>query len=616
MARSINLEKFVPSKELLATIKNMPRLPGVYVMKNEDEQIIYIGKAKNLKDRVKTYFTTGDGRAQVEFLIRKVKTIENIVTGTEEQAFILERDLINRHKPKYNIRLKDDKSYLSIRLDENAEWPKLELVRKVQQDSARYYGPYTFTYELRGLLEIINKTIPLRTCSDSVLYNRQRPCLEYQIKRCAAPCCLAVDKKQYGEWVKQAKAILEGKTSNVVKELEEKMERFSEMLEFEKAAECRDKISLLKGFSKAQEFISPGVEDRDVFGFYREGSQVTLCLMQVRYGRIKDTKNYKFEDVYIGNQGLLATIIEQHYKPGIEFPAEIISAEEPENIDFLSEHLKKLAGHGIDFLNPQKGIKFRLLKLAELNAEQNFKSTFEQSDRNLKAAEKLALLANLKQIPRRIECFDISNLQGSDIVGANVSFYDGLPDKNNYRRYKISQQGKPDDFAAMNEVIERRLQRCIEEDSFPDLIIIDGGAGQLSSALQAKEKLKVNIDIIGLAKERTINADQKLVKPERIYLPNQEKPIELDLQSDVSHFVARIRDEVHRFVISFHRAKRSKRVMFSVLDEVSGLGPERKRRLLKHFGSVENIKHALIDDLARVGRMPISLAEKLIKKLK
>ncbi len=607
--------------KLREEVNNLPRLPGVYLMRDAENKVIYVGKAKSLRNRVRTYFLGGDGRHQVQFLMKRVDAVETIVTENEQQAFILERDLIAKYHPRYNIRLKDDKAYLSIRIDENAPWPKLELVRRVEQDGARYFGPYSFSYQVRELLEIINKVVPLRSCTDAVFYNRQRPCLEHQIKRCAGPCCLPVDRDDYAGWVKQAIAILEGKTAELERELGRRMEKASEELRFEDAAVLRDRLEVLKNFRQGQRFLSHDGEDRDVFSLYREERLAALSVLMVRSGRVVDNRNFTFSDVEVADEEVLAAALSQYYNGEREMPPEVVLPVELEDESLLKEGLREKYGRAPALVVPQRGIRLRLLNLALLNAKQHYLAVFDAESRYQEIAVGLSRLLQLSQVPRRIECVDISNLQGSDIVGAIVAFFDGSPDKSAYKRYKISRQDKPDDFAAIHEVVYRRLRRCLDDEGeqAPDLFLIDGGPGQLAKALEARDELGVRCEIAALAKLRKSSlrlVDQEVsIKPERIYKEGVEEPLILDPAADSTRFLARVRDEAHRFVIRYHRSSRAKRVFSSVLDQVSGIGPERKRRLIAHFGSVKKMAAAGLDDLARVGRMPRSLAQKLQQKL-
>lgn len=592
-----------------------PVMSGVYLMRDEEGDVIYVGKAINLRARVRTYFQGGDGRAQIEFLMRKVRTIENIVTQTEQQAFLLERDLIGKYKPRYNIRLKDDRSYLSIRIDEDQDWPRVEVVRKIEQDGARYFGPYSFSHELRSLVEIIKRAVPLRTCSNTVFHNRQRPCLEYQIHRCAGPCTIPVDRDQYRKWVRQAISILEGKSSALAQQLTKDMEQAAQELRFEDAATMRDRINVLTNTKELQPIVTFGGESRDVFAFEREEKLATVAVLVVRWGRVTDSVNFSFADVQVTDDELLEAVISQFYDSGRELPDEIVVPMALENQGMLSEAMSAKRERKVEVLDPKRGIRARLIGLAELNARQHYLSTFDAETRYLESARELAKLLQLKQIPRRIEVVDISNFQESDIVGALVSFFDGHPDKKRYRNYKLSVKGKPDDFASIREVVSRRIQRGIQEEDLPDLLIIDGGPGQLAAACGAREEAGISLEIVSLAKMKTESAVHSRVitkSSERIYLEFQSEPVVLSDDQRVTHLVQRMRDEVHRFAITFHRKTRAKRVFRSVLDEIPGLGPERRGRLMRAYGSVARMKSVAPDEFAKTGRMPLSLATKVL----
>ncbi len=606
-------------QELRKKIDAFPKLPGVYVMRDAQSEVIYVGKAKSLRDRVRSYFTGQDERLQIEYLLTRVREIENIVTENENQAFILERDLITKYKPRYNIRLKDDKAYLSIRIDENVEWPRLELVRKVENDGAHYFGPFSFSYELRTLLEVVRRVVPLRTCTDTVFYNRQRPCLEYQIKRCAGPCALPVDRRQYGEWIKQAKSILMGKTDHVIKNMQTEMEQASAELRFEDAAVLRDRLTVLQNLKSGQRLMSSMGENRDVFALYREEQLVAISVLKVRAGRVADNQNFSFSDVAVSDDELLESVLGQYYDGKREIPDEVVLPIALENLSIIQEAVAVRAERKVEWTVPERGVKARLLSLAQLNARQHFMSSFDEEARYTEIAKSLAKSLGLRQVPRRIECVDISNFQGSDIVGALVSFFDGRPDKDRYRKYKITGRDTPDDFASIEEVVTRRLSRGLEENNLPDLMIIDGGPGQLSRAFMARDKTRAGIDIVALAKERTTSdvLSTEIEKSrERIYSTPDTAPIEFDPNSEVTHFIKRVRDEAHRFVITFHRTTRSKRVFSSALDKISGVGPERRSRLLKQFGSVAVLAKASAPEIAKAGRMPLPLAEKILRALR
>lgn len=605
--------------DLRRQASELPELPGVYLMRDEKKVVIYVGKAKDLRARVRTYFNGGDGRYQIDYLLKKISTFETIVTQTESQAFLLERDLITKYKPRYNIKLKDDKSYLSVRIDERAEWPRLEMVRRVDNDGATYFGPYAFSTELRNTMEVIKKVLPLRSCPDTVLYNRQRPCLEYQIGRCCAPCCLPVAQEDYRELLKQAIGILEGRSSATLKVLNQRMERASDELRFEEAAAWRDRIDTLTKFQAGHSLVTFRGENRDVFAVAREGISAAVCVLLVRGGRISETKTFNLFDVGVSNEELLESVIQQFYDGGREVPKEIVLPLELMNATLLEEPLSAKRGSKVEIVVPQRGSKSRLLSMAELNAQQALATVHSLETEWDAVSESLAGLLGVQNYPRRVECVDISNFQGSDTVGAIVSFIDGVAAKNHYRRYKLAQQGKPDDFASIYEVVSRRLSRGASEDTLPDLLVIDGGPGQLAMAVRARDELGLEVPIISLAKMRTESDPFSQTidrKPERLHIPGRENSVALDEGAAVTRFLARIRDEVHRYVITFHRQMRSKRVFRSALDDVGGLGPEGRTRLLKAFGSIEAIKASDPERIAAVGRMPLPLAKKIVAKLR
>lgn len=611
-------EQIEKLKLLKLQVKHAPKEAGVYLMKDVKGDVLYVGKAKNLKNRLRTYFAGGDGRYQIEFLMGKVSTFETIVTPDEDQAFLLERDLISRLKPRYNILLKDDKSYLSIRMDERAEWPRLELVRRPKRDSATYFGPYAYSRELRNLIEVINKVVPLRTCSDSVMYNRQRPCLEYEINRCCAPCCLPVDADEYREYLRQAKLILEGKTSGIIKQLEARMEQASEELLFEQAAAWRDRIEVLEQFRSGHSLVSFRGEDRDVFGIARNGDATSLCVLIVRGGRIVETKSFYLPEISLTDDLLLEGMVQEFYKDKREVPPEILLPHEFENRELLLKALGSRCDYRIQSFIPKRGAKFRLLSMAMLNAKHALEHALGQEMSWDIIAASLKQRFGLRQMPRRVECVDISNFQGSDVVGAVVVFFDGAPQKDQYRKYKLEHFESPNDFQAIYEVVYRRLKRASHEGTLPDLFVIDGGKGQLNMALKARDELGLSVDIVGLAKMRTKRQLESSVvtkTPERVYVPGVTSPHLLEHGAPMSRFMARIRDEVHRYVITFHRNRRTKRVFSTELEKISGVSSEMTKRLLSEFKSTEAISEQTPETVARVGRMPLTLARKIVVSL-
>ena len=592
-------------------IAAFPKQPGVYIMKDFDGVIIYIGKAKDLRARVKNYFGVGDGRIQIQYLIKKVSTIDYVVTQNEGEALLLERELINKNKPRYNIRLKDDKAYVSIRVNRQHPWPRLEYIRRIIPDGSEYYGPFINSYKLRELLEVIKRVSPLRTCSDVVFSNRSRPCLEYEIKRCAGPCCLPVDREQYESWLKEALMLLEGKIEPTIQSLEKQMDFAAKDLRFEEAATLRDRIEVLQEFHKNEQQSITYDFSCDVFGMYREQDLAVIAVMRSRDGRLHEVDTYSFKDVQIPDEELFESIIPQYYDGGHEIPAEIVLPRSLPESSLIAAYFRGQFEKDVPIEVPDQGAKYRLLRICELNAKQAFQNKFFSEARFDGISDELVERFQLRQAPRTIECIDISNLQGSDIVGAVVAFKDGLPDRPRYRRFNISFSGEPNDFEAIHEVVARRLAK---KDHLPDLLIIDGGAQQLRRALDARDELGVTLDIISLAKIKVQKTRDKNIlahTPERVFIEGATHSMPLDGSDGLTQFLQRIRDEVHRYVITFHRQKRKARVFRSVLDDIQGVGEERKKRLLTAFSSIKGISEASVEAIATTGRMPVALAEKI-----
>lgn len=607
-------------------LRAMPELPGVYLMKDENGSVIYIGKAKELRSRVRSYFSGSDERYSVQYLLERVRVIDTIVTTDERQALILEADLIRKYKPRYNIRLKDDRSYLSIRIDETGEWPRLELVRGEREDGARYIGPFAFSYELRTMLELIKRTVPLRTCSDHVLRNRVRPCIEFQIKRCSAPCCLPIDRAMYSAWLEQAVQMLQGKSKEVQAALRLEMERASEELRFEDAADIRDRLQVLETFQHDKNQTMFGTSSQDAIGIYREGARVEMTLLLVRKGRLIESRSFSFPEAPVPDEELIGSLLNQYYGSGAEIPQEIVVPFDLEDTAVREELLRERRGAKVSLVTPKIGAKARLLALALQNARENFQSRFSGADFSDTIARALQSELGLEELPRLIECVDVSHFQGGSTVASVVAFQDGKPEKSRYRHFILSQEGKPDDFASMREVVGRHLSRCAEENTLSDLIVVDGGPAQLSQALKVRTELGLQRPaMIGLAKKRSeklayrahLGALQKLRerKPERIYFEDADTPIVLPAESETLHLLERIRNEAHRFAITFHRKRRQKRTFQSQLENIQGVGPKRRKHLLRTFGSIQAIAALSAEELAERGELPLRLAERILAVL-
>lgn len=607
-------------------LRALPQRPGVYLMKDQSGSVIYVGKAKSLRSRVRSYFSGGDERASVPYLVERVHSIDTLVCESERQAILLESDLIKKYKPRYNIRLKDDKAYLLARIDLSAEWPRIELVRSSRDDGARYIGPFAFAYELRTVLEIIKRSVPLRTCADTVFRNRVRPCLEHQIKRCSGPCCLPISAEQYRAWVDQAIDILQGKNDKVLRELEHEMERASEELRFEDAATLRDRIQILRQVRSDRPRLAGSDVNHDAFGVYREGARVEVSILMVRQGRLFESKTFGFQDVEIPDDEILSAVVGQFYEGRNDVPEEILTPFELEDREAREEILRDQRGSRVKLAVPKIGSKAKLIELASANARENFAARFADIDVNSMVLASLQRELSLEEAPRIVQCVDISHFQGGSTVASVVSFLDGRPDKPRYRHFKLArQEGTPDDFASMREVVGRHLSRCAEENTLPDLLIIDGGLGQLNQAIEVRGELGLSRPVlVGLAKARTERLPyyapsgaqpRRSQSFERVYVEGAKLPLILKPESEVTHLLERIRDEAHRFAITFHRKTRAKRSLKSALEDIPGVGERRRQDLLREYGSARAIAAANPQEVSERCRLPLLIAERVVQVL-
>lgn len=564
-------------------------------MKNAQGKVIYVGKAKQIKQRVKQYFIPGrDGRPMVPFLTAQVETIDTIVVPNEKEALLLENTLIKKHQPKFNVLLKDDKTFISLMVNHKHPWPRIQLVRYKGEPKKEglYFGPYTSAYAARQTFDLLTRLFPLRQCSDAELKRRSRPCILYGIKRCIAPCVKLCTKEEYQTFVQGAIDFLKGQDKKIIKELQIQMEKASENLEFEKADALLQTIRQIEHVLEGGSVVAKsGGKNSDVLGLYRTGDEVMVMQLFFREGKLVGSEHYGFSKVAGSDEELFSSFILQYYKEQKNLPQEILV---PTPIpSALSEILL------VPILHPQKGDKKALLDLAHKNAKANFLK--EKDDLALK--EKMLLdmqeKLHLSRYPERIECFDASNISGTDLVASMVAFTHGEKDKKRTRLFKIREIKKGDDYAALHQVLSRRLTRAKDENDLPDLVIVDGGKGQLNVALALFRELDLaTIDVIALAKEEAKHT--RGITLERVFLPHQSEPIHLDARSPLLFLLQKIRDEAHAKAIGFHRKRREKRVISSALDELPGIGPIKRKRLLAHFGSPKRIKNASIDELKKI----------------
>ncbi len=583
------------------TLSLYPEEPGVYLMKDAKGLVLYVGKAKNLRARLKQYFVEGhDAREMVPYLTAQIATIDTIIALTEKDALILENTLIKKHQPKYNVLLKDDKTFISLMMTKH-KWPMLRLIRYKgnPKDDGLYFGPYTNALAARQTYDLLMRLFPLRQCSDSELANRVRPCLLYDIKRCIAPCVNLCSEEEYGNHVSSAIRLLKGKDKEIFRELEKQMEMAAENLLFEKALELKNLIEQIKHVTTIKHIDHPEAKDSDALGFHRESDAIMIAKLMFREGKVVGSEHFSFHFIAANEDEILSSFILQHYKNQESFPKEILVPTEIPETDILSEVLSESAPHKVAVIHPKKGRKQDLLEMALRNAKALF--IREQDAKSLKEKMLLDLAETLQltRYPRRIECFDTSNIAGTDPVASLVSFVHGEKDKSRTRLFKIKGTQTADDYTAMKEVLRRHFTREKEKNDFCDLLIVDGGKGQLGIALEVFQDLGIaSIDVIALTKEDARH--DKGLTQEKVYLPNTPNPIFIDPRSPMLFFLQKIRDAAHKQAIDYHRKKRSERTLSSELDQIPGIGPVKKRALLKHFGSVKAIKNSTKEELEKV----------------
>lgn len=584
--------KITMDESLQTKLDNLTTGPGVYLFRDRAGRILYIGKARNLRSRVRSYFQPGRPYdLKTETLRAQIADLEHFITDNEVEAFILESNLVKRNKPLFNIQLKDDKSFLYIKLTTNEDYPRILLTRRLKKDGAMYFGPYVPASLAKNTVKLINRHFQLRTCDIEIDGNLPRPCLEYDMKRCLGPCVAGLcTKDAYDAAVRDVILMLQGKNEALVERLREKMQAASDQERFEIAAFYRDRIQLIEHLSEKQKMRLQQSEDLDVFAYYKEGTRLALELFAIRGGRIIGKNEFYWEDlVYFEPSEFLKEALQQYYAGNDFVPTEIHVSAPIQDSGLFEEWLSARRGRRVRVLTPRRGVKQDLVELVEANARIAFESRF----RILKPSRDALLQAlqttlALEAPPERIEAFDISNLQGSETVASMVVCINGLMTKSEYRKFGIRGMTGPDDFAAMRQVVGRRYGRLLQEDRpLPDLVLIDGGKGQLQAARDALAELGLsNLPVASLAK-----------REEWLFVPDRSDPIVLPRTSPVLHLVQQIRDESHRFAVSYHRKRRSLRDITSMLEQIPGIGPKRKKRLLRNFGSLKRIEEASLAEL-------------------
>lgn len=589
------------------SIKNalavLPEKPGVYLMHDAEGKVIYVGKAVVLKNRVRSYFRNlASHTPKVRAMVAKIAEIETIITSSEVEALILECNLIKKYRPRYNISLKDDKSYPYLKVTMQEDFPRLHMTRRLMRDGAKYYGPYADAGAMYETMKLLKTMFPLRTCRKM---NPDRPCLNYHIKRCLAPCAGYVSKDEYGKMIKSVCMVLDGRTTELERDLKQRMQQAAEEYAFEEAARLRDQLQAVERLNESQKAVTNNGGDMDIIGFAQDMTGNCLQIFFVRKGKLIGRDNFFLQDGGEAPQEVLTAFIKQYYNEATFIPREIVLPQLPqaEEQQLIELWLREKAERKVELLTPQRGVKRELLQLANDNALKLLQERLRKGSLSLKndeqAAEELQQALGLAHSLERMDCFDISHTQGSETVASMVVFRNGSISKKDYRKYKIvSAEGKPDDFKSMQEVVYRRYK---DYEDLPNLVVIDGGKGQLSSALEVIRGLGLaDLPVVGLAK-----------REEEIFIPHQSTSILLDRDSAALHLIQRIRDEAHRFAITFHRKLRGKRNLVSVLDHVEGIGPKRRQALWKAFKTLDAMKAASVEELASVDGMNSTAAQAL-----
>lgn len=598
------LKKYSP--ELQKKILNLPQVPGVYIMRDETGGVIYVGKAINLKNRVRQYFTHENQLPKVAAMVATVRDFEYIITDTELEALVLECNLIKRYRPRYNIMLKDDKHFPYLRVDMRDDYPRIDVVRKVKDDGAKYVGPFIAAHVLNDVLDHIYRVYPLRSCKKDVLRaaeRGERPCINRDMGRCLGPCTGTVSKEEYRKMVDEVISLVSGQRTELRKEMQEEMLRASEDLNFELAATLRDKIALLDRVREKQRAGFPNLDDKDIFAVETGQEQAVVQMFLVRDGKLSYAEKFYLD--YDGEQkpDIMESFLAQYYTDKSGIPKNIYSLPLPSEPVLIEQWLSQKKGTAVHIKETQSGDARKLMELAQRNARDALKLKEGAEKLRARASGNLAEALGLDGPLHRIECYDISNTQGTDNVASMVVFRDGKPDKKAYRRFRIKGFEGANDFASLNEALERRFLRGLRGDQgfseVPDLVIIDGGKGQLSAAMDALASLGLHhVAVVGLAK-----------KEEEIFVPYESEPVLLAEGSPEYRLVTSIRDEAHRFAITYHRKLREKRIHKSELDDIPGVGEVRKKKLLRHFGSLKRLKAATLQDIREVSGIPGSTAE-------
>ncbi|MFP4573567.1 MAG: excinuclease ABC subunit UvrC [Desulfobacterales bacterium] len=603
-------KKDTQTGSLSEKLANVPRSPGVYLMKNSAGKIIYVGKASNLKSRLGSYFSgSAKPDAKTGVLVKNIADFETIVTASEAEALILESNLIKHHRPRYNVILKDDKRYPSLRIDLNQKYPNLTIVRKTKKDGALYFGPYASAGAVRQTLKMIHRMFKIRKCRTAKVKPRNRPCLNHQIGACMAPCCYDVDPEEYRKIVNEVRMFLQGRTPDLIRRIKSEMQEAAESSDFEEAARLRDKMYALEKTLEKQVAVTTDFVDRDVIAIRRSNERAVILLLKVRNGYLQGMRDFLFKDVISADEEILGSFVKQYYTESEFIPDQILTGMKVPDMDLYGKWLSELRGRKVMLHSPVRGEKARLIQMAGENAGQRLAALEKEEDSASRLLSGLEKRLSLMRYPHRIECVDNSGLFGTDLVAGLVVFEGASPKKSDYRNYRIKDVSVQNDYACMREVLLRRFADKEGQENMPgpDLLMVDGGKGQLNIAMAALKELGLagRFNVIGIAKKDESRGEQE----DKIYLPGRANPVNFQKNREELFFLQRIRDEAHRRAVSFHRKQRSSRSLKSVLDEIPGIGKKRKEVLLKHYASIDAIRKAPVEELAALPGMTKKAAE-------
>ncbi len=594
-------------------VSQLPDSPGVYLMKGENGEILYVGKALSLRKRVSTYFSSSPRfDPKTEVLVKQIRSFETILTETEQEAFILEANLIRRYSPRYNFFLKDDKRYPSLRLDLNDPYPVLEVVRRIQKDGALYFGPYASAQAVRETLKVIHRTFKLRKCKTHPLKQKPRPCLNYQLGQCLGLCSGKIPERDYRKIVDEVVLFLKGRTPQLITMIEEEMQAASQRFEFEEAAALRDKVFALKRTMEKQVSVCTDFKDRDVFAIARIPDLAVMTRLHIRGGFLLGIQHFDFNQTLATDAEALSSFIRGYYEKGHFIPEEVLTAAALEGGDLIQEALSAARGRRVHVISPHRGEKARLTAIAIQNAENHLKTVANAAASDLDRLLRLKRRLALPRFPNRIECIDNSTTFGVEPVASLVVFEKGVPKPSEYRHYRIRTIDNTDDYAFMEEVLRRRFREAQEKD-LPDLLMVDGGKGQLNVAAAVSRDLGLEnaFSMVAIAKR-----DRKKREPEdKIYTLNRADSVHFGREMDLLRLLERIRDEAHRFAVMFHRKKRKTLALASTLDAVPGIGDIRKRILLTHFGGIDKIRNATAEELSGLPSMTLKIARAVLEAL-